>query len=176
MRELSLGNRGAARGLADSACSHDHRPGHLQSSTRMPLHSRGTLCPSFRLNDAPRKDGGRGESRVLAAPAASRPMEKGHEHSPQVQPEHSGLPRAMVYNFLRALPGVHDLFSHRRLEIIISSLDASLGASGPHAFAVRNDTVRPRKGFARSALRPSHPAPRIVTIASRPSCRGGTFC
>src|SRR5207248_4550625 len=48
-------------------------------------------------------------------------------------------------------------------------LDASVGASGPHGFAVRINT-------ARLALptRPPHPASTFVTIASAPLNRGGT--
>jgi hypothetical protein len=43
-------------------------------------------------------------------------------------------------------------------------LDASVEASGPHDFAVRISTARPAV-----PTRPPHPAPRVVTIASRPS-------
>jgi len=45
-------------------------------------------------------------------------------------------------------------------------LDASIGASGPHDFAVRISRAR------QSQLpRPPHLTARFVTIASRPSCR-----
>jgi hypothetical protein len=47
-------------------------------------------------------------------------------------------------------------------------LDASVGASGPHGFAVRKQapsSTRP--------LRPPHPAPTSVTIAIRPSSGTG---
>jgi hypothetical protein len=48
-------------------------------------------------------------------------------------------------------------------------LDASVEASGPHDFAVRI-----RRSRQQHRQRPPHPAPRFVTIASRPSCRVGT--
>ena len=48
-------------------------------------------------------------------------------------------------------------------------LDASVEASGPHDFSVR---IRCSRLWHRQ--RPPHPAPRFVTIASRPSCRVGT--
>jgi hypothetical protein len=43
-------------------------------------------------------------------------------------------------------------------------LDASVGASGPHDFAVRL-----KRHSSRAHPRPPHPAPTFVTIASRPS-------
>jgi hypothetical protein len=61
--------------------------------------------------------------------------------------------------------------SHREQ---IYSLDTSLGVSGPHAFAVRLSTVRPRENSRALPKRPSHPASRVVTIAIRPSCRSRT--
>jgi hypothetical protein len=47
----------------------------------------------------------------------------------------------MVYGLLRALPGDR-LSCHRRLADTSARLDASIGASGPHAFAVRVSAVR----------------------------------
>src|ERR1700719_2915835 len=51
----------------------------------------------------------------------------------------------------------------------LSPLDASVGASGPHDFAVRDKHDR-QPCFSR----PPHPVPRFVTIASRPSVWDGT--
>src|SRR5437870_6313351 len=81
---------------------------------------------------------------------------KGRKHTsskPQVQPDQSGFPRAMVLTVSSALSPVTGLFCHRRLRIIIRRLDASVGASGPHGFAVRISTVR-----LAALTRPSHPA------------------
>jgi len=55
-----------------------------------------------------------------------------------------------------------DAKHHRRL-------DASVGASEPHDFAVRRNAAR-----LAPPPRPSHPAPTFVTTAKRPSARGGT--
>jgi hypothetical protein len=44
-------------------------------------------------------------------------------------------------------------------------LDASVGASGPHDFAVRIERSRQKH-----RQRPPHPAPTSVTIASAPLC------
>src|SRR5512142_3070113 len=48
-------------------------------------------------------------------------------------------------------------------------LDASIGASGPHDFAVRKHTLSSVAWFASTASRPA-----FVTIAKRPSERDGT--
>jgi hypothetical protein len=54
-------------------------------------------------------------------------------------------------------------------------LDASVGASGPHGFTVRNCIVRPRacNCTSRPTLpRPPHPTPRFVTNARTPLLEG----
>jgi hypothetical protein len=64
----------------------------------------------------------------------------------QVQRKHSGLPCAMALRLIRALPGDLDFL------VTVTSvmpghyrrLDANPGASGPHAFAVRECLIRPR--------------------------------
>jgi hypothetical protein len=66
--------------------------------------------------------------------------------------------------FLRALPGDRAFFATVTCETS-RKLDASVGASGPHDFAVR-------VGTARQWCRRVHriPRPTSVTIAIRPSC------
>jgi hypothetical protein len=92
--------------------------------------------PELFAQTPPQNRGSR-ESRVPVAPAASRPMEGGHERkSLQVQPERPGLPCAMVYDFLRALLGVLGFLVTVAL-IIISRLGTNRGVPGPRAFAVR---------------------------------------
>ena len=69
-----------------------------------------------------------------------------------MKPKHRHSLRDGFNAYGRALPGVHDLVSHRRLQIACT-LDTSPGVPGPHAFAVR-------KCIARLTMlsRPSHPA------------------
>jgi hypothetical protein len=82
---------------------------------------------------------GRRECRVLwQAPAAS--CVKNKKHTSVVTtgtPKHSGIPRAMVLRLPSCSPRCAGLDSHRRLRIIARKLDASVGAPGPHDFAVR---------------------------------------
>jgi hypothetical protein len=63
------------------------------------------------------------------------------------------IPCAMVLTVSFALSPVTGLSCHRRLQIIIRKLDASVGASGPHDFAVRKARARQPR-----ISRPPHPA------------------
>jgi hypothetical protein len=51
-------------------------------------------------------------------------------------------------------------------------LDASVGASGPHDFAVHRSALRPRKMFAPRCLRPPHPLPYVRDDRETPLCVG----
>ena len=68
-----------------------------------------------------------------------------------------GLPCAMVLTAYFALSPVTGLFCHRRRRNFFHQLDASVGASGPHDFAVRSQAL--------SSVAPS------ASIASRPNVR-----
>jgi hypothetical protein len=69
-----------------------------------------------------------------------------------------------VYFVLSPVTGLFATVVRRSLD----ELDASVGASGPHDFAVRNQH---RSSFEAAASTASRPA--FVTIAKRPSCRDG---
>jgi hypothetical protein len=117
----------------------------------------------------PQKNGGRRECRVHAAPAASRANEKStrashHRYAETVR--HSLRDGATAYFVLSPVTG---LFCHRRFADNPAKLDTSVGVSGPHDFAVRHGFIRRLK-----PPRPSHPAPRFVTIAKRPLCERET--
>jgi hypothetical protein len=70
----------------------------------------------------------------------------------------------MVLTVSFVLSRATGLVCHPRLADTSAKLDASVGASGPHDFAVRRPRFRQRR-----RLRPSHPVPTSVTIAKRPS-------
>jgi len=91
----------------------------------------------------PSKNRGRRESRVANAPAASRAKDKKHTSVVTTgSPVSSGLPCAMVLTVSSALSPVTGLSCHRRLANCFARLDASVGASGPHGFAVRVSAAR----------------------------------
>jgi hypothetical protein len=96
---------------------------------------------------------GRGERRMPVAPAASRALCIGRTHtSKRVPRNHPTFPHAMVLTVSFVLSPVIGLVCHRRLRIKsclspvgptqLRKLDASVGASGPHDFAVRSSIVR----------------------------------
>ena len=80
----------------------------------------------------------------------------------------AGFPCAMVYGLLRALPGDRALLppSPARRGTRLRGFSASVGAPGPHDFAVRDNIIR-------LVTRRVHriPRPTFVTIAKRPSYR-----
>jgi hypothetical protein len=119
-----------------------------------------------------------GEQRAQGKPGADCTRGRAHKKrtsGPQVQPDHSGFPRTMVYGLLRALPGDRAFLppSLRGLMIylepgwaghISTKLDASVGASGPHDFTVR---ARLAKGLAGPrTIRPV--SSKTVSSAVRP--------
>ena len=64
--------------------------------------------------------------------------------------------------FLRALPGDRALLPPSSLRsLLLKNLNASVGASGPHDFAVRKSIVRPRNELRSTPSRPSHSAPNV---------------
>src|ERR1700730_12431338 len=70
-------------------------------------------------------------------------------------PETSGIPHAMVLRLIRAVPGDRALLPPSSAGKS-RDLNASVGASGPHDFAVRISTAR-----LATPLRPPHPAPNV---------------
>ena len=99
---------------------------------------------------------GRREDRVRAAPAVSRAKRgkkkrtRAYRFSGNIRPSlRNGF---TAYNALSPVTG---LSCHRRQRNRFRRLDASVGASGPHAFAVRFRRARPSH-----RRRPPQPAPR----------------
>jgi hypothetical protein len=132
--------------------------------TRIRRQSRDTVARAIQSRPLSSR-GGRREDRAPAGTHGPR-AEKKHAAEPQVQPDTSGLPCAMVLRLIRALPGETRLDCHRHWR------DAEhhrrqgtcIGAPGPHDFAVRRRRARPSQ-----LPRPPHPTATFVTIAIRPS-------
>ena len=81
---------------------------------------------------------------------------KAYEHSHHGHTGTPGIPRAMVLTVSFVISPVIGLCCHRRKRSCVRKLDASVEASGPHDFAVREA----RAFVFRAASRPSHPVPR----------------
>ena len=92
----------------------------------------------------------------------TRVSHHGHTDSP-------GIPRAMVLTASFALSPVTGLVCHRHLADTSAKLDASVGASGPHDFAVRLNRVR-----LAATKRPPHPAAHVRDDRETPLRGGGT--
>src|SRR5882672_1136968 len=97
---------------------------------------------------------GRGERRMPVAPAASCALGSGRNaHEYTSTPESPDVPARNGFNgFLRALPGDRAVLPPSPADMFCLSpvgptrlrkLDASVGASGPHDFAVRCNISRP---------------------------------
>jgi hypothetical protein len=74
----------------------------------------------------------------------------------------------MVLTVSFVISSVTGLSCHRHRRNTFRQLDASVGASGPHDFAVRFRAAR-----LAAPKRPPHPAPTFVTMANAPH-GGGT--
>jgi hypothetical protein len=98
------------------------------------------------LNFGPHENRGRREDRVRAAPAVScasctiRKRTRAYRFSGNTP----AFPAQWFYDLYRALLGDR-LVCHRRIAGLAAKLDASIGASEPHDFAVRVRAVRQRR-------------------------------
>src|SRR5215470_3318098 len=109
-------------------------------------HSRGRFLPGF-SNSCPLLSRGRREGRAPTAPVdpcAKSAKESTRVLELQVQPRHPDLPRAMVLQLIRALPGERRLLPPSPAGYACR-LDATVAAPGPHDFAVRCERFRPVK-------------------------------
>jgi hypothetical protein len=111
--------------------------------------------------------GGSGESRVPVAPAASR-VEKNTRVSHHRFTGTPGLPCAMVLTVSSALSLVTGLVCHHRQRSYLRQLDAGVGASGPHGFA-----VRAQRHSSFDMPRPPHPVPNVRDDRDTPLMRAG---
>src|ERR1700731_4327116 len=104
----------------------------------MTSRSRGAKRPRFAGNSVP------SDQRAQGMPGAQRARSLAGQKNKAVPvtvttvtPESPGIPRAMVLTVSFVLSPVTGLSCHRRLADTPAKLDASVGASGPHDFAVR---------------------------------------
>ena len=83
-----------------------------------------------------------------------------------------GLPCAMVLTAYFALSPVTGLCCHRHRRNDFRQLDASVGASGPHDFAVRVSAFVRAKCLRCVLPRPPHPLPYVRDDRETPLCVG----
>jgi hypothetical protein len=111
------------------------------------------------------KNRGRRESRVRAAPAVSRAKcanKNAHEHTGSAEAIRPSLRNG--FTTYTALSPVTGLSCHRRLAEDSARLDAGVGASGPHGFAVRVST------FRQARIRVHRIQPRVRDDRDTPLC------
>jgi hypothetical protein len=116
------------------------------------------LRPRFARTLSLRKTEGAGKAGCPMHPQPRVGMKKPHElKSLQVHRKSARLsPRNGVTAYLRALPGDRALLPPSSARITPRKLDTSVGAPGPHDFAVRSNISRQPM-----LPRPSHPLPNV---------------
>jgi len=114
-------------------------------------------APGFCVDRPRRHREGAGKTGCALHPRSRVQSAQKETHtSIQVQRRQSGLPCAVVYSLLRALPGDRAFLPPSSPRSFASrELDASVGAPGPHGFAVRTACARRSQ-----AARPPHPTAR----------------
>jgi hypothetical protein len=121
------------------------------------LRDLAATAPEFCLRHLALEVRGCRECRALDAPAALCAVKvKAHKHSHHGHTGTPGIPRAMVLTVSSALSSVTGLVATVPAQCAaLSRVDASVGASGPHGFAVRGKTHSSSRH-----PRPPHPVPR----------------
>jgi hypothetical protein len=119
--------------------------------------------PALSIRGSSATPRGSRECRAPDAPAALRAKVESTQASHHGHAGSPGIPRAMVLTAYFALSPVTGLSCHRRQWSYLHQLDASVGASGPHDFAVRKIALSSGAHLTSTASRPA-----FVTIASRP--------
>jgi hypothetical protein len=145
---------------------------NFSNSRHVIAFSRRHLRPSFALWTALEIAEGAGKAGCRPHPWSA--CNKKHAAEPQAWPNirPSLRDRFTAYTYSPRCAG---LVSHRRHpKSSPGQLSASVGAPGPYDFAVLPRLFVCPRHRAPTRTSPSHPTPRVVTIAMRPSCRGGT--
>src|SRR5882724_7810764 len=138
-------------------------------------HSRGTTRPSFSSElhrPAIKRAQGRPGAHRTHGPRAA----KKHAAEPQVQADHPAFPAQWFYGLYVTSP-VTMLGCHRRLRVVSRKLNASIGAPGPHDFAVRSNVVRLVDTAASIASRPAFVTtrPPLLGTPSKPNHSNTSF-
>jgi hypothetical protein len=130
------------------------------------------ISPELCIIDHPRKSEGTGKAGwpLHPGPPRKRIARKRVDH--RYRRRHSGLPCAVVYGLFRALLGEPMLVCHRRLASAFGAnarLSASVGAPGPHDFAVRECAARQSARFPSTAFRSTFVTTRTPLVGTERS-------
>jgi len=177
-REVPFMGFSTAHGVDQNPPVREH-PAARPAAGNPPLDGRPAACRAIAISrrnraraldlDGPSSSRGRRECRALATPMA-RLQKESRRQSPQVQPRHPGIPRAMVFTLISCSPRCTGSLATVAVGIIARPLSASVAAPGPHDFT----SASCRSSACKHAAAPcGHrlPASRLVTIAIRPSWR-----
>src|SRR4051812_1769491 len=124
-------------------------------------------CPSFALNFPLSLTEGAGKTGCALHPRSRvQCAQEVRTRAYRSSGEHPAFPAQWLYGLFRDLPGEASSFATVTSRDNPAKLGASIGAPGPHVFAVR---IKPRSSVAALASTASHRT--FVTISSRPSCR-----
>jgi hypothetical protein len=132
--------------------------------------SRGAICPSCCMSH-PRKQRAQGKPGARCTRSLVCSVLVAHECSHYRFTGTPSFPCAMVLTACFVLSPVTGLSCHRHLADNSAKLDASVGASGPHDFAVRISIIRPALACL-MLPRPPHPVPYVRDDHDTPLCVG----
>jgi hypothetical protein len=141
-----------------------------RSSAAMASRSRRASRASFADVPSPGDQRAQGMPGARCARSLVCEIKKHTSKSPRSRRIRPAFPAQWFYGLYRALPGDRACLPPSPRGMTSAKLDASVGASGPHDFAVR-EAKRVRQ---RAACVHRIPRSTSVTIAKRPSRGGGT--
>jgi hypothetical protein len=127
-------------------------------------HSRDTMRPSDTRILGPTKMKGAGETGCALHPRSrvQKQIEDAHEHTGSAEAVRPSLRNGFTAYFVLSL-ATGFLATIISGKLASQKLDASIGASGPHDFAVRITRCS-----SKAHPRPPHPIPTFVTMANAP--------
>ena len=127
------------------------RDSNFKQRENMRPHSRGAMRPRLASVSPSWRTEGAGKAGCRSHP---RSCAKKRTSGPQVQPDHSGFPRTMVYGLLRALLGEPSSFATVALRMT--------DASGPGRVDTSPQNLTPASGARTTRLRRPRPSPPKV--------------
>jgi hypothetical protein len=164
---MGPGSRPGRRIVYDALARHKSHRFNFQTASFADTASRSRRAFSREFcleTPALRSEGAGNAGRPMRPIAACATIVVERTRVSQVTPESPGIPRAMVYGYTVLSPATGFLAT---VIGCLRRLDASIGASGPHVFAVRFCAVRYRR------IRVHRIPPRVRDDREPPLCGTG---